>query len=59
MADANGDLDLNYSGNFDALAMRFQLTNSTYFGLQRSIIKRNFVLVLPTTGTIMSREPIY
>ena len=39
MADANGDLDLNYSGNFDALAMRFQLTNTTYFGLQRSIIE--------------------
>jgi hypothetical protein len=39
MADANGELDLNYSGNFDALAMRFQLTNATYFGLQRSIIE--------------------
>ena len=39
MADANGDLDLNYSGNFDELAMRFQLTNTTYFGLQRSIIE--------------------
>ncbi|MDG1903196.1 MAG: DUF5723 family protein [Schleiferiaceae bacterium] len=39
MADANGDLDLNYSGNFDALAMRFQLTNATYFGFQRSIIE--------------------
>jgi hypothetical protein len=39
MADANGELDLNYSGNFDGLAMRFQLTNSTYFGLQRSIIE--------------------
>ena len=39
MADANGDLDLNYSGNFDALDMRFQLTNATYFGFQRSIIE--------------------
>lgn len=39
MADANGDLDLNYSGNFDALAMRFQLINSTYFGFQRSILE--------------------
>ena len=39
MADANGDLDLNYLGNFDELAMRFQLTNTTYFGLQRSIIE--------------------
>jgi hypothetical protein len=39
MADANGELDLNYSGNFDALAIRFQLTNATYFGLQRSIIE--------------------
>ena len=39
MADANGDLDLNYSGNFNALAMRFQLTNATYFGFQRSIIE--------------------
>lgn len=39
MADANGNLDLNYSGNFDALAMRLQLTNSTYFGIQRRILK--------------------
>ena len=35
MANENGELDLNYSGNFDALGMRFQMINSTYFGLQR------------------------
>jgi hypothetical protein len=35
MANGNGELDLNYSGNFDALGMRFQMINSTYFGLQR------------------------
>lgn len=39
MADANGNLDLNYSGNFDALAMRFQMTNATYFGIQRTIFE--------------------
>ena len=35
MANENGELDLNYSGNFDALGIRFQMINSTYFGLQR------------------------
>ena len=35
---ANGELDLNYSGNFDALGIRFQMTNSTYFGLQRTFL---------------------
>ena len=39
MADSDGDLDLNYSGNFDDLGFRFQLTNSTYFGLKRSVLK--------------------
>ena len=39
MADSDGELDLNYSGNFDDLGFRFQLTNSTYFGLQRSVLK--------------------
>ena len=38
MADANGNLNLNYSGDFAALALRFQMTNSTYFGLQRTIL---------------------
>ena len=37
MANANGELDLNYSGNFDALGIRFQMINSTYFGLQRTL----------------------
>ena len=36
---ANGELNLNYSGNFDALGIRFQMTNSTYFGLQRTLIE--------------------
>ncbi len=39
MANGNGELDLNYSGNFDALGMRFQMINSTYFGLQRLLFK--------------------
>ncbi|MDA0897962.1 MAG: hypothetical protein O3A30_01635 [Bacteroidetes bacterium] len=39
MADSNGDLNLNYSGNFDALGLRFQMTNSTYFGLQRTLLE--------------------
>ena len=39
MAGSDGELDLNYSGNFDDFGFRFQLTNSTYFGLQRSILK--------------------
>jgi len=39
MANGNGELDLNYSGNFDALGIRFQMINSTYFGLQRLLFK--------------------
>jgi len=39
MANGNGELDLNYSGNFDALGMRFQMINSTYFGLQRLLFQ--------------------
>ena len=39
MANENGELDLNYSGNFDALGMRFQMINSTYFGLQRLLFQ--------------------
>jgi hypothetical protein len=39
MANENGELDLNYSGNFDALGMRFQMINSTYFGLQRIFLE--------------------
>ena len=39
MADSDGDIDLNYFGDFDDLGFRFQLTNSTYFGLQRIILK--------------------
>jgi len=39
MANENGELDLNYSGNFDALGIRFEMINSTYFGLQRLLFQ--------------------
>jgi len=39
MANGNGELDLNYSGNFDALGIRFEMINSTYFGLQRLLFQ--------------------
>ena len=47
MANANGELDLNYSGNFDALGIRFQMTNSTYFGLQRTFLEEKLRVGVP------------
>ncbi len=38
MADANGDFDPNYSGDFSDLGFNLQVNQSTYFGYQRALM---------------------
>jgi hypothetical protein len=38
MADANGNFDPNYSGDFSDLGINLQVNQSTYFGYQRALI---------------------
>jgi hypothetical protein len=38
MADANGDFDPNYTGDFSDLGVNLQVNQSTYFGYQRALM---------------------
>lgn len=40
MADANGDFDPNYSGDFSDLGINLQVNQSTYFGFQRALLDK-------------------